>query len=231
MRVKDDFFKRGSFTLGTGDNVRFWEDVWLGDKPLCKQYPSLYGITQRKQVSVSSVMSHAPPPNIGFRRALTGNKWERWLHLVSRLMEVQLSQQPDVFTWGLTTSGEFTVKSLYVDLMNDHTVFLRKYIWKMKVPLKIKIFMWFLYRKVLLTRDNLTKRNWTGCKKCCFCDQEETIQHLFIACPFAKMVWRIAHMAFNITPPNNISHLFGNWLRGVTKKEKVHIRVGVCALL
>jgi hypothetical protein len=34
--------------------------------------------------------------------------------------------------------------------MKDHTRFLRKYIWKTTVPLKIKISMWFLHRKVLL---------------------------------------------------------------------------------
>ena len=91
--------------------------------------------------------------------------------------------------------------------------------------------MWFLKRKVLLTKDNLAKRKWEGSKKCCFCDQDETIQHLFIECPLAKMVWRIVHMAFNIYPPKNITNLFGNWLRGVAKKLKAQIRVGVCALL
>ena len=91
--------------------------------------------------------------------------------------------------------------------------------------------MWFLRRKVILTKDNLAKRKWEGNKKCCFCDQDETIQHLFITCPLAKMVWRIVHMAFNIYPPTSITNLFGNWLRGVTKKLKVQIRVGVCALL
>ena len=33
MNVKDDFFSRGSFNIGNGENVSFWEDVWLGDKP------------------------------------------------------------------------------------------------------------------------------------------------------------------------------------------------------
>ena len=28
--------------------------------------------------------------------------------------------------------------------------------------------MWFLHRKVLLTKDNLIKRHWTVCKKCVF---------------------------------------------------------------
>ena len=34
--------------------------------------------------------------------------------------------------------------SMYDDLMNGHTRFLRKYLWKLKIPLKIKIFMWLL---------------------------------------------------------------------------------------
>jgi hypothetical protein len=85
------------------------------------------------------------PLNIVYRRSLTGNKWERWLHLVSRLMAVSLSYEQDKFVWCLTTSGVFTVKSIYLDYMNVHTKYLKKYIWKMKVPLKIKIFMWFFH--------------------------------------------------------------------------------------
>jgi hypothetical protein len=113
-------------------------------------------------------------------------------------MAVRLTDDPDNFVWKLTTSGLFTVKSMYADLMNGHTVFLRKYIWKLKVPLKVKIFMWFLYHKVILTKDNLAKRNWNGCKKCAFCDSEESINHLFFHCPFAKLIWRTIHFTFNI---------------------------------
>jgi hypothetical protein len=80
---------------------------------------------------------------------------------------------------------------MYLDYMDDNTRFLREYIWKIKVPLKIRIFMWFLQPKVLLTKDNLAKRKWKGCNKCCFRDQMETIQHLYISCPLAKKVWRI----------------------------------------
>jgi hypothetical protein len=94
----------------------------------------------------------------------------------------------------------------------------------MKVPLKIKIFMWFVHRKEILMKDNLVKRNWQGSSKCCFCDHEEIVQHLFIHYLFAKIVWSIVRMALNITPPLNINHLFGTWLNGVPKSEKVHIR-------
>jgi hypothetical protein len=115
--------------------------------------------------------------------------------------------------------------------MNGHTVFLKKYIWKLKVPLKIRIFMWFLHRKVLLTKDNLAKQKWLGCKKCAFCDQDESIEHLFIRCTFARLLWRVVHFTFNIPPPTNIKNLFGNWLNGVNKQVKLRVRIGVCALI
>ena len=85
--------------------------------------------------------------------------------------------------------------------------------------------------KVILTKDNLSKRNWHGCKKCAFCDQEETINNLFFDCPFARLVWRVVHFTFNIAPPTNSTNMFGNWLNGTDKDTKARIRVGTCAIV
>jgi hypothetical protein len=125
-------------------------------------------------------------------------------------MDVNLSTESDRFCWKLNDLGVFSVKSLYLDLMNGHTTVLRKYLWKFKIPLKIKILMWFLNSKVLLAKDNLAKRNWNGCQKCCFCDSNETIEHLFQHCPFAQIVWRMLYWSYNIPPPANITNMFGN---------------------
>jgi hypothetical protein len=51
--------------------------------------------------------------------------------------------------------GMFSVKSLYAYMLNGHTVFLCIYIWKLKVPIKIKIFMWVLRKKVSLTKAHI----------------------------------------------------------------------------
>jgi hypothetical protein len=96
---------------------------------------------------------------------------------------------------------------------------------------KIKIFMWFLHKKVPLTKDNLTKRKWVGCKKCAFCDSEESVEHLFIRCKFAKLVWQVVHFTFHMPPPTNIKNLFGNLSNGTKRKTKSHIRAGVYAIL
>ena len=83
---------------------------------------------------------------------------------------------------------------------------------------------------MLLTKDNLAKRRWQGCTKCSFCGSEETVEHLFINCPFAKIIWTIVYSTYNITPPTNITNMFGNWLNGVDKQTKARIRIGVSAI-
>uniref|UniRef100_M8C518 Putative disease resistance protein n=1 Tax=Aegilops tauschii TaxID=37682 RepID=M8C518_AEGTA len=60
---------------------------------------------------------------------------------------------------------------------------------------------------------------------------DETIKHLFLDCPLARVLWRRVHIAFNITPPDSVTTSFGTWLNGIEPDLARHIRVGVCALL
>jgi hypothetical protein len=39
---------------------KFWEDTWFGETYLEHQYPSLYNIVKRKNVSVAHVMAMVP---------------------------------------------------------------------------------------------------------------------------------------------------------------------------
>lgn len=87
---------------------------------------------------------------------------------MSASMLVNLSNEADMFVWKLAESGVFTVKSFYLDLMNGYITFIRKYLWELKITLKIIIFTWFLNKKAMLTKYNLAKRNRNGCEKCCF---------------------------------------------------------------
>jgi hypothetical protein len=155
--------------------------------PLASQFPSLYAIVNHKNITVASTITENGL-NISFRRNLAGDRWLSWLYLVERLMDIHLTDEKGTFIWKLTGFSQFSVRSLYAELLNGNSKFLRKYLWKIKVPLKIRIFMWFLNRKEILTKDNLAKRNWTGCIKCAFCDEEETIEHLFLKCKFASLI-------------------------------------------
>jgi hypothetical protein len=109
MNMKDDFFSIGSINVGNDMYTRFWEDTWLGNKPLAQQY-----IVQRKQVLIANILSHKPL-NINFRRTLYNKRWTLQLQLVQRLMNVQLTNEKDQFVWDLTTSGHY--ESLFLSFI------------------------------------------------------------------------------------------------------------------
>jgi len=67
-----------------------------------------------------------------------------WNNLLSRLTIVVLSQQEDEFIWTLDQKGEFSVKSHYLGLIHETIPNTNKRLWKLRTPLKIKVFLCFL---------------------------------------------------------------------------------------
>lgn len=61
------------------------------------------------------------------------------------------------------------MKSMYNALLNTDQGLGMGHIWKSRLRPKIKIFMWLLENKVILTIDNLVKRKWIGDTTCSFC--------------------------------------------------------------
>jgi hypothetical protein len=101
----------------------------------------------------------------------------------------------------------------------------------MKIPFKNKIFAWYLRRGVILTKDNLIKRNWHGNKTCVFCSQYETIKYLFFHCNFARSIWLVIQVASGLYTPTSIANIFGNWLHDIDYKYMILLRVGAMALI
>ena len=145
MKIKDEVFANGSFTIKDGSKTRFWNDVWEGQVSFKDKYPSLYKVVRNPHATVASVKA-TRPLNLYFRRALVDNKLVQWQNLVAQIAHVQLVSGSDTFRWNLTKSGSFTVRSLYLHCLDRQPPFRHKLIWKLKIPLKIKIFLWFLQR-------------------------------------------------------------------------------------
>jgi hypothetical protein len=84
---------------------------------------------------------------------------------------------------------------MYLDLMNDYTKYMHKYIWKMKVPLKIKIFMWLFHHKVLLIE--MIWLNGTGMETWLvtfLISKRQSNIDLFTECPLENIIWQIVYM-------------------------------------
>ena len=124
----------------------------------------------------------------------------------------------------------FYVKSYYLGLIYQNISNTNKKLWKLKIPLKIKIFLWYLKWGVILTEDNLARRNWQGSQQYCFCHEDETIQHLFFDCHFIRLVWTSVYTAWGLPNPSSVTNMFGNWLIGTLKDYKPLVLVGAAAL-
>ena len=90
----------------------------VGRDALSRPISNPYNIVQRKEEYVGTVFQ-SNPLNNQFRRALVGERWTAWMHLVQRLVDVQLSDRPDSVQWKLAKNGGFTVKSFCMDLINS----------------------------------------------------------------------------------------------------------------
>ena len=105
-------------------------------------------------MSVAQVLG-TTPLGVTFRRVVVGDNWDKLLSLVRSVLEVQLTEHKDSFVW--TRGKVFSVQALYKDLLNEDGVQVDFSTWKVKVPLKIKLFLWYLKRGVVLTKDNLVR--------------------------------------------------------------------------
>jgi hypothetical protein len=72
-------------------------------------------------------------------------------------MHVRLNDQNDVFTWNLHQNGIYTIHSWYLVLINNGMANINKQLWRVKIPLKIKIFIWYIKKEVVLMKDNLAR--------------------------------------------------------------------------
>jgi hypothetical protein len=84
------------------------------------------------------------PLNFSSRRDLIGPKLVAWNELLPRLAIIVLSDKKDVFRWNLDPNGKFSMKSHYLALIHSDVPNLNQRLWKLKAPLKSKIFLWYL---------------------------------------------------------------------------------------
>ena len=118
------------------------------------------------------------------------------------ILQIPLSSRrdEDVWYWLADSRGCYSVRSCYKMLTstspNPFTSVWRK-LWKLKVPNKVKSFIWRAATNVLPTATNLTSKSVDIPSTCAVCNaHEETVTHALIECSFAKSCWISSPVGF-----------------------------------
>ena len=201
LKVREHYFEGRSISLKSGNLTRVWKDPIKGDVPFCDKFPLLFGICNFPDMVVSDWQHDLPGL---FRRRLFQPLCAQWAEMCGIMNSLVLQDGPDVVGWTLGPKNKFTTKYVYNMLEKPISGCNYSWIWKAKIPLKIKNFLWQLAQDAVLTRDVMNRRNWKGNPRCSFCYDRETSSHLFFGCPVAKVVWRtVASMLGTDLCPTN----------------------------
>jgi hypothetical protein len=79
------------------------------------------------------------------------------------LTQVTLFDKEDFVRWALSNNGQFSTTSLYRHCSFSGVIDVRmEELWKSELPLKVRNFLWLVYRGRIQTVDNLKKRDGNG---------------------------------------------------------------------
>uniref|UniRef100_A0A0A9B169 Reverse transcriptase zinc-binding domain-containing protein n=1 Tax=Arundo donax TaxID=35708 RepID=A0A0A9B169_ARUDO len=177
--------------VGNGKKVRFWEDTWFGTAPLAVLFWDLYSIVNEKGKAISEIWVENEL-RVSFRRTFSTDMWQRWLELVEISSSIQLNDEMDSMIWQYEPSGVYSTQSLYVVInFRDVTPVYIPAVWNLNILPRVQVFIWLLSNNKLMTKDNLKIRGVEKPPHCMFCEEIETIPHLFFDCIVAKSCWEM----------------------------------------
>jgi hypothetical protein len=224
-----DFVQYVEFEVGVGDHIRFWDDIWCGNRPLKDVFPDLYSISSNRQANIVAFLNHPasgsrPEWNVTFSRNF--NDWE--VEGVASFIEFIHSHTNfkvggDGLWWRLKGNGLFDIKLFYNALRDFHPVnFPWKAIWGAHTPRRVSFFAWVATWGLILTEDHLKRRGFqlVGWCSMCRCDGE-TISHLLLHCEVAYGSWTFVFWTFGIlwVLPGCVLDLFFGWHNWLGKNQ------------
>eukprot|EP00253_Pinus_taeda_P025512 PITA_25512 len=203
-RPKEWVIEQGlAWKVGDGKQIRIGRDPWVGCNDAFALSPGflrhldskgIQTLNQVERVGQSTIWGQAWKTVVDLGLNVRWqNEWEGFIKELQR-SNVRIKDEPDVFMWAYSKSGEYSPKDGYNFLMGKkgwgRPDWWAKDIWKLKCPAKARLFFWCILKKKVPTWDTLQDRFLAGPGRCPLCKlSEETINHLFISCPFTKKIW------------------------------------------
>jgi hypothetical protein len=189
-KIKHLFSLGAKFGVKNGNRTRFWFDWCVGDAPVKDSFPQLFVIASEPNTSVAQMLQR-DGLGVRFRRSLDNKGLTQWRRLQTLMNEVELQDGSDSVRWHLSSDGSFSVKSMYSLLAHGATVAHHRDMWRVAVPLKIKIFSWQLALDKLPSSMQIVVRNGPSDRTYALCGTQEDASHIFFRCSLAGFDWGV----------------------------------------
>jgi hypothetical protein len=182
------------FEVGEGSHIRFWHDLWCGNKPLKLCYSALYSIARFPDAWVVdnwSVVGGVAHWNILFMRYAQNWEVEMVICFYEQSYSIRIRHgEVDRVVWNLLKKMNFEVKTFYKALVcYEAAYFLWKCIWRVKAPKRVAFFVWIVALGKILTHDNLCRRGIVVVEWFVMCKKHgESVDHLLLHCDVARVV-------------------------------------------
>jgi len=142
----DNVAKFLRFEVGDGSHIRFWHDLWCGDRPLKLGYPTLFSIARSPDAWVVdnlSVVGGIAHWNVLFTHNVQDWEVEMVMSFFEQLYSIRVRHgEVHRAVWTLSKRRNFEVKSFYKALVcHETTSFPWKGIWHVKAPTRVAFFV------------------------------------------------------------------------------------------
>lgn len=197
--------------IGGGEGVQIWKDNWLPrDHSLRPITPDLYDLGDITMVNL--LTSHATTWDDNLVHTLF------WEEDTNSILSIPLNGPTirDIRAWHYTKHGCYSVKTAYYlachmkrreqenrtggssHLMEANWDF----VWRIKLPNKIKVFFWRLLKSALHVLVNLRSKHLISEAVCpvCACGTD-TLLHIFTECHYARLFWAFSPLSNHVYVP------------------------------
>lgn len=125
-------------------------------------FPKIYSICRDSMCLVSDCWRQGQWI-VELRRNVGPYQIEEWNNLNTLLDGVVLNNDNDFVKWAFESSGKYTTKSLYRNVSFRGVIaVMRQKLWKNRLPMKIKVFLWLATQDRIQTGVQLKKKQWNG---------------------------------------------------------------------
>jgi hypothetical protein len=210
--------------VGDGRSTKFWHDVWQTTSHLRVNFHKIFSICEEPNMSVAK--GAELQWQMGFRGVFGDDEMEEWTQLQALVEGAIIGGERDTILWGLSPWKKSTTSSLYKFLTSGGvSCRMAKKVWKCKIPLKIKVFVWKVLQDRVQTAQQLKNRMWKGSEFCSVCGKCEYLDHMLFKCPLAVFLWVFVSEALGWQGyPRSMEDLLSNWLNG---KFRVSYQLGL----